>query len=68
VAAGFTSCNPTVQELELYPHYELTSKSIWDPNDGSLADAESRVVKAAFQERMPECATIRNDERLIASV
>jgi hypothetical protein len=26
MAAGFTSRKPTVQELELYPHYELTSK------------------------------------------
>jgi hypothetical protein len=41
VAAGFTSHKPTIQELEPYPHYELTSKSIWDPNDGSLAEAES---------------------------
>jgi hypothetical protein len=62
VEAGFTSCKPTVQEMELYPHYELASKSIWGPNDGSLAEAESRVVKAAFQERTSECATIRNDD------
>jgi hypothetical protein len=68
VAAWFASHKPTLQELELYPHYKLTLKSMWDPNDGSLAEAESRVVKAAIQDRTSECATIHNDERLIASV
>jgi hypothetical protein len=68
VAAGFTSRKPNIQELELYPHYKLTSKSIWDLNDGSLAEAESCVVKATFQDRTSECTTICNDEHLIASV
>jgi hypothetical protein len=68
VAAGFTSQKPTVQELESYPHYELTSKIPWDPTDGSLADAESRVVKAAVVQEAAECGFQRNQERLIASV
>jgi hypothetical protein len=68
VAAGFNSRKPTIQELELYPHYELTSQVPWDPTDGSLAEAESRVVKAAILERASECGTMRNHERLITSV
>jgi hypothetical protein len=68
VVAGFTSRKPTVQELELYPHYELTSTIPWDPTDGSLADAESRVVKAAVIQEAVECGFQRNQERLIASV
>jgi hypothetical protein len=68
VAAGFTSRKLTVQELELYPHYELTSKIPWDLTDGSLADAESRVVKAAVIQEAAECGFQRNQERLIASV
>jgi hypothetical protein len=66
VAAGFTSRKPTVQELELYPHYELTSKIPWDPTDGLLA--ESRVVKAAVIQEAAECGFQRNQEGLIASV
>jgi hypothetical protein len=67
VAVGFTSRKPTVQELELYPHYEMTLKVPWDPTDGSLADAESRVVKVAVIQEAAECGFQRNQERLIAS-
>jgi hypothetical protein len=52
----------------MYPHYELTSKIPWDPTDGSLADAESPVGKAAVIQEAAECDFHRNQERLIASV
>jgi hypothetical protein len=68
VAAGFTSRKPTAQELELYPHYKPTLTIPWDATDGSLADAESRVVKAAVIQEAAECGFQRNQERLIASV
>jgi hypothetical protein len=67
VVTGFTSRKPTVQEVEKFPHFELTSKAAWEPCDSTLEAAE-RQIKSVRGNHASECAALKNQERLIATV
>ena len=67
VMVGFTSRKPSLEEVGLYAHYELTSKATWDPYSGEMEEAEARVIKSVATVASSDSSAVVNQERLIAS-